>query len=100
MPRSGKEKSFEEHLKDGTYKPCRQGIKPTINDYERINEMKETLFNSFYETKAILEKIDIDKNPETYKVMNGVMIEQIKAFFSIAKNKVIKDDEKNPKPKF
>ena len=94
MPKGGKSKSVEEHIKDGTTRPDKNGIKPAQTDYERLEEMKKTLFDAFNKSKAKLESVDIDKNPESYKAINQVMSDQIKTFFAISKYQVIKSDEK------
>ena len=94
MPRGGKTKTIDQHIESGTFRQDRQGVITTKSDYEKLERMKESLFNSFNEIKSKLEKTDINKEQDTYKMLNGVMIEQIKAFFSITKYPIKKDEAK------
>ncbi|MCL2440464.1 MAG: hypothetical protein FWD14_01860 [Treponema sp.] len=94
MPRGGKSKPIEEHISSGTNRQDKQGINPSITDYDRLEEMKKTLFDAFNKSKVKLENVDIDKNPESYKAINSVMSDQIKTFFAISKYQVIKNDAK------
>jgi len=94
MPRGGKAIPTDDDIKNGTIRQDKKGIKPSKSDYERLEEMKKTLFDAFTKSKVKLEAVDIDKHPETYKAINQVMSDQIKTFFSISKYQVIKDDGK------
>jgi len=88
MARSGKTKTIDEHFEDGTYRQDRHGIVLSDSDYEKLNVMKQTLYDNFIETSAELKKIDKQKEPDNYKKLNSVMIEQIKSFLSISKHKI------------
>ena len=99
MPRGGKRKSIEEHIENGTVRQDRHGIKPNKSDNEKLDKMKDTLFDVFNKTKAKLENTDIDKNPDTYKQLNQAMLEQVKTFFTITKYSGLKDGETKPSGK-
>ena len=92
MPRSGKEKTIEEHKKDGTYRQDRHGIILSDTDYEKLQEMKQTLYNNFVGTSSEINNIDKKADPDAYKKLNSVMIEQIKSFLSISKHKLTTED--------
>ena len=92
MPRSGKTKTVDEHLIDGTYRQDRHGIILSENDYDRLEEMKITLYDNFIETSTELKKLDKQKNADNYKKLNSVMIEQIKSFLSISKHKITTEE--------
>ena len=99
MPKGGKTKPFNDHFEDGTYRQDRHGIKPSKSDNEKLDNMKDTLFEVFNKTKTKLENTDIDKNPDTYKQINQAMLEQIKTFFSITKYSGLKDGDKKESKK-
>ena len=99
MPRGGKTKTIEEHIENGTVRLEVQGIKPAQTDYERLEEMKKTLFEAFNKSKVKLENINIVSNPESYKAISSVMSDQIKTFFAISKYQVIKEESKKESEK-
>jgi len=99
MPKGGKSKPLDAHIQDGTYRQDRNGIMPARADYERLEDMKATLYNSFNKLSARLDNVDIDKTPDIYKSINTVMMEQIKTYFSISKYQVNKDDSKDENKK-
>jgi hypothetical protein len=84
-------KSIEEHIANGTYRRDRHGkLKDAENikdnESEILQKMKDSLWELFNKTKDNLEKTDIEKKPESYKLLHSLMMEQIKVFNSLVKN--------------
>jgi len=92
MARSGKSKTVDEHIKDGTYRQDRHGITMTNSDFDKLQEMKKTLYDNFVKTSTELNNIDKKKDPDNYKKLNSVMIEQIKSFLAISKHKITPEE--------
>jgi len=99
MPKGGKTKPLDAHIQDGTYRQDRHGIKLIDSDSARLDNMKEALYDEYNKLSARLKNIDITSNPDIYKNVNSVMIEQIKTYFSISKHQVNKDDGKDENKK-
>ena len=87
-------KPIEEHLKSGNYRPSRHGIEPPETDKEKLEQMKAALFDAFTETQIKLSDETIKTNPSLYKMWNDVLIDQVKAFFSIAKVPIVSGEKK------
>ena len=80
-------KTIQDHIQNGTYRPCLHGY-ISISDEETLKEMKNELYTSFKIITNELKKIDLDKDMEKYKSLNEERITYIKAFHSIAKTPV------------
>ena len=95
MSRGGQnKKTIEEHVKNGTYRPCRNGIKPDDTDKKKLELMKETLYNTFTKYNDKLSTLDIEKNPEQVKLLTDLLINITKTFYQIVKTPVIEDEKK------
>ena len=51
-----------EELAVGSYRPSRHGIKLEQADSEKLDIMKDTLYTLFFNYKANLSKLEIQKN--------------------------------------
>jgi hypothetical protein len=89
-------KSIEEHIANGTYRPCLHGI---IKDDELkiLQEMKNSLWTLFKKTKNDLEKTDIEQKSEKYKLLHSLMMEQVKVFNSLVKNQAGQSEQQEEK---
>ena len=93
--RGGKnKKSIEDHIANGTYRPCRHGAKPVDTDKKKLELMKETLYKTFLNYKDNLSTLDMEKSPEQVKLMTDMMINITKTFYQIVKTPVIDEKEK------
>jgi hypothetical protein len=89
-------KSIEEHIANGTYRPCKHGI---LKDDEPLilQEMKKSLWLLFKKTKSDLNKTDIELKSEKYKLLHSLMMEQIKVFNSLVKNPAGQSEQQEEK---
>ena len=103
MPKGAKSKPIENHIEDGTLRPTRHGVVLSETDFDRLNEMKKVLYDSFLEVSSELKIIDKKKDTNYYKTLSSVMTDQISSFISISRHKVIKEqnasDEKTASKK-
>jgi endonuclease III-like uncharacterized protein len=86
-------KTVEQHIENGTYRPCKHGI---AQEYESeiLRKMKYEIWKMFAQIKRELEKTDITKEPDKYKNLHSLLMEQVKTFNSLVKNPVGKEEEK------
>jgi ATP sulfurylase len=89
-------KSIEEHIANGTYRPCKHGIKKE-DESEILQQMKNSLWTLFNKTKKDLEQTDIEQKSEKYKLLHSLMMEQIKVFNSLVKNPVGQSEQQEKK---
>lgn len=89
-------KSIEQHLKDGTFRTTRHGIL-LEDESEILHKMKYEIWKMFTQIKKELEKTDITKEPDKYKNLHSLLMEQVKTFNSLVKNPVGKEEKKEDK---
>jgi hypothetical protein len=87
-------KSLEQHLEDGTYRQDRHGILQD-DESEILQKMKYEIWKMFKDIKKELEKTDITKEPDKYKNLHSLLMEQVKTFNSLIKNPIGKEEKKN-----
>jgi hypothetical protein len=81
--RGGKnKKTIEEHIANGSYRPCKHGyILPT--DSEALKQIKQDLYSSI---QLITKDMNgINRDSEEYKNLNTIRSDQIKTFHAICK---------------
>jgi hypothetical protein len=86
-------KSVEQHLENGTYRPCNHGIIQR-DESEILGKMKYEIWKMFTNIKKELEKTDITKEPDKYKNLHSLLMEQVKTFNSLVKNPIGKEEKK------
>ena len=87
--RSGKSKTLQEHIIEGTYRPDLHGINPSKLDLQRLTEMKDTLYHFFNKTERKLRKTNKRLFTEKHKLINDIMLYQIKTYHLLIKYKII-----------
>jgi hypothetical protein len=87
-------KSPEEHLKNGTYRPNKHGIIQE-DESEILGKMKYEIWKMFTNIKKELEKTDITKEPDKYKNLHSLLMEQVKTFNTLVRNPLGKEEKKN-----
>jgi len=81
--RGGKnKKTIEEHLENGTYRPCKHGYAlPT--DGEALKQIKQDLYSSI---QLITKDMgSLKRDGDEYKNLNAIRSDQIKTFHAICK---------------
>jgi hypothetical protein len=81
--RGGKNrKSIQEHLDNGTYRPCKHGyILPS--DGDALKQIKQDLYNSI---QLITKDMNgLKRDSDEYKNLNAIRSDQIKTFHAICK---------------
>jgi hypothetical protein len=77
-------KSLEEHIANGTFRPCKHSY-VSLSDEQTLKEMKDELYTTFKTLTDEMDKLDLTKDLDRYEDLNKKRIESIKAFHSIAK---------------
>jgi hypothetical protein len=86
MPRGGhNKKSIEEHIKNGTYRPDRQGIPMNENNCKTLVEIETDLKSKITKIKTELETIDMIKDIDTYKGLMSTYLAIIKSYNILVK---------------
>jgi hypothetical protein len=89
-------KTLEQHIEEGTYRADRHGIKQD-KESEILQKMKYEIWKMFTNIKRELEKTDITKEPDKYKNLHSLLMEQVKTFNSLVKNPIGKEEKKEDK---
>jgi hypothetical protein len=75
-------KTINEHLSNGTYRPCRHGyILPSDN--EALNQIKQELYSSILLITKDMNTLN--RESDNYKNLNTIRSDQIKTFHAICK---------------
>ncbi|AEF85332.1 coiled-coil domain protein [Treponema primitia ZAS-2] len=96
MPRGGhNKKSIEEHIKNGTYRADRQGIKIGEDQNKTLKDIETDLNNKISKIKTELETIDMIKDIDTYKGLMSTYLSVIKSYNMLVKENGVTFIEKN-----